>query len=88
MFNIQCNVKCIFWQILVVIIIVSGLFYREIITGLILSVLDLKSTGIKNKEEEVSVSRKRHPNSKHLLPALQAAPEHPHENIMHCLRDK
>ena len=61
---------------------VSGLFYREIITGLILSVLDLKSTGIKNKEEEVSVSRKRHPNSKHLLPALQAALEHPHEKII------
>ena len=34
---------------------------------------------IKNKEEEVNVSRKRHPNYKHLLPALQAAPEHPHE---------
>ena len=33
---------------------------------------------IKNKEEEVNVSRKRHPNS---TSALQAAPEHPHEII-------
>ena len=37
---------------------------------------------IKKKEEEVNVSRKRHPYSKHLLPALQAAPEHPHETML------
>ena len=34
---------------------------------------------IKNKVEEVNVLRKRYPNSKHLLPARQTAPEHPHE---------
>ena len=37
---------------------------------------------IKNKEDEVNVSRERHPNSKHLLLALQVAPEHPHKTLI------